>query len=103
MESKTHSVSWSIAHASGPTRFSPRGPPSLLPGVRGGIELLALVRLLDAPVDHVPQRRELVDLLLELGKLVGMVVDRKGVAHGARHAGPGKFGPHLLLGGGIAM
>src|SRR2546422_7916412 len=56
-----------------------------LHGLGVGIDLHALVRLLDAPVDHVPERGELVHLLLELRELVRMIVRGERVAHGARH------------------
>src|SRR5437773_681459 len=69
-----------------------------LHGVPVGIDLHSFVWLLDAPVDHVPERRELVDLLLELGELVGMVVRSEGMAHGAGHPGLGKGDTELLLG-----
>ena len=65
--------------------------------------IFPLVRLLDAPVDHVPERRELVDLLLELRELVGVRVRREGVAHGAGHPGLGELRPQLLFRGGVAV
>src|SRR5574341_192021 len=34
---------------------------------------------------------------------MGMVIGSEGMAHGARHAGPGEFGLHLLLGGGVSV
>src|SRR3989475_12904280 len=60
------------------------------------IDLHALVRLLDAPVDHVAERGELADLLLELGELVRVVVRPERVAHRARHAGPAELDVQLL-------
>src|SRR5438874_998127 len=60
------------------------------------IDLHALVRLLDAPVDHVAERCELADLLLELRELVRMVVRPERMAHRARHAGPGELDVQLL-------
>src|SRR5438132_2960660 len=60
------------------------------------IDLYALVRLLDAPVDHVAQRGELADLLLELRELVRVVVRPERMAHRARHAGPGELDVQLL-------
>src|SRR6266508_4699632 len=74
-----------------------------LHGRRVRVELHALGGLLDAPVDHVAQRAELADLLLELRELVRVRVRRVRVAHGARHAGPGELRVHLLLRGLVAV
>src|SRR5439155_17719465 len=60
------------------------------------IELLALGGLLDPPVDHVAQRGELTDLLLELGELVRMRIGREGMAHGACRPGPAELHVQLL-------
>src|SRR6266508_1493201 len=68
-----------------------------LHGLRVVGELLAFVRLLDAPVDHVPERGELVHLLLELRELVRMGVRRERVAHGAGHPGLRQLSVQLLL------
>src|SRR2546428_10862461 len=67
------------------------------------IDLHALVRLLDAPVDHVAQRGELADLLLELRDLVRMVVRPERMAHRARHAGPGELDVQLLRRGIVSV
>src|SRR3954463_4157887 len=70
-------------------------------GVR--IESHAFVGLLDAPVDHVSQRRKLADLFLELGELVRVDVGRKGMAHGAGHPRSRQLHAHLRLGLGVSV
>src|SRR6266545_710335 len=86
---------------------TPVGPVDVglqrLHGVAIGVDLDALVRLLDAPINHVAERRELVDLLLELRELVGMRVRREWVAHGAGHPRLGQRYVHLLLGVPVSM
>ena len=62
---------------------------------RVGIDLLALVRLLDAPVDHVAQAANLPICTWNLGNL-RMGVGAQGVAHGAGHSGVGELHAHLL-------
>src|SRR5205807_9201106 len=88
-----------------PARVEPRpaiGPIDVrlegLHGVGVGVDPHPLLRLLDAPVDHVSKRPELLDLLLELRELIGMRVRRERVAHGARHARRRERDAHLLLG-----
>src|SRR6266508_5334410 len=86
---------------------TPVGPVDVdlerLHGVALGIDLDALVRLLNAPIDHVPERRELVDLLLELRELVRMRVRREWVAHRAGHPRLGQRHVHPLLGGPVSV
>src|SRR5262245_9532425 len=86
---------------------SPRRPVLVglqsLHGVRVGFQHHALVRLLDAPVVHVPQGGELAELLREFWKLVRMRVGGPWVAHRAGHPGLGQGDAHLPLGLGVAV
>ena len=61
-------------------------------------DLFALVGLLDAPIDHVAQRRELGHLRLVLRERGGVGVGRHGMAHSACHSRIGQHDTHRLLG-----
>src|SRR5882672_2877518 len=67
------------------------------------IDLLAFVRLLDAPADHVAQGGEGRHLFLVLGKLVRVRVRGEWVAHGTGHPGVGQFHAEPLLRVRVAM
>ncbi len=58
---------------------------------RGTVDIdpFAFVGIFDAPIDHVPQGRKLLNLFLELRELMGVRVRCERVTHRARHAGFG--------------
>src|SRR5574337_1661740 len=74
-----------------------------LHSIRISLDLFPFGCLLDTPVDHISERRKLVDLFLELWKCVRVSIRREGVTHRACHPSVGKCHAKSFLGGLIAV
>jgi hypothetical protein len=67
------------------------------------IDPFTFVGVFDAPVDHIPQRRELLHLFLELGEFVRVSVRSERMTHSTGHAGLGQIHGQLFLHVRVAM